>query len=72
MNNFFGHVDALPDGVVFGLAVCAVFFALWLTDPDRKAKRNIKEIEQVIALRKSLRGWNPPEQKHARNKKEAA
>lgn len=72
LSSFFDRVDALPDSVVLVLVGIAMFFLVGLMNERDRARRARwaanADIDRVLELRKSLEGWNPPEQKHARNK----
>jgi len=38
----------------------------------RKRWQSRQDLDRILELRKNLEGFDPPEQKHARNRKEAA
>lgn len=38
----------------------------------RKRWKSNQDLDRILELRKNLEGFDPPEQKHARNRKEAA
>lgn len=76
LSSFFERVDALPDSVVLVLVGIAMFFIVGLMNERDRARRARwaanADVDRVLELRKTLDGWTPPAQKHARDRKEAA